>query len=217
MRWALNMLSGRRVTQRSVRPPVSRRRVYHERIGPQRLDDHYYGQISARLGIDKSMVRAIAVIESAEKGLTDRGFPVVRFERAYWKRYRIATREAQAFDKARNSVDLNERWVQFTKMHEEDPFAAVMCHSFGWAQIMGFNHRACGHEDTEGFLESMRTLQGQGRMFMAFVRPQPQLLNAMREHNYSQVAYHYNGPRYARNRYDVKLAGLIRDFGYAWA
>jgi len=122
-----------------------------------------------------------------------------------------------AFDKARNTSDLNARWHQFVAMHKADPVAAVLCHSFGWPQIMGFNHRACEFEDEQNFLRSMRTVDGQGRAFAGFVQSSPRLHAAMKSEAVQDIARHYNGSGYKRNRYDTKLANLLDGGAHAWA
>lgn len=201
----------------SREPAYSKARVYHSHSTDPKLGPEYYDRLAGQLGIGADLVRAISVIESAEKGLTDEGFPVVRFEDHHWRKRRLNTRVAKSFDTAKNSRDLNERWRMFREMHEVDPTAAIMSHSFGWAQIMGFNHRYCGFEHADSFLQAMRTIEGQGRAFVGFVRDQTTLHAAMRDRNMQRVALHYNGRNYAMNDYDVKLARLTSGGGNAWA
>lgn len=207
---ALSSLAGHR--------DVSKRRVYYDAPAETRLDVAYYAAIAERLNVRPSLVRAIAVIETAEKGLTDRGYPVVRLEAAYWRNYRLGTRAAQGFDKAKNSRDLNTRWGQFNEMAKADREAAILCHSFGWAQIMGFNHRTAGYERADNFLRAMMTLEGQAEAFIGFCQGSPLLLDAMRREDIGTIALHYNGPAYRRNDYDKKLVGLLdAGGGNAWA
>lgn len=194
---------------RGEKSAFSPKRVYHDTPGASlALTPDHYRQMADALGIRPQQVRAIAVIESAEKPFTKQGNPVVRFEAHHWRRHRIASRLGQSFDQAKNSNDLDERWIQFEAMYRVDPLAAVKCHSFGWGQIMGFNHRLAGFETTDAFLDAMRTLEGQNRAFVNFVTNSPMLHTAFKQHNIQQVALHYNGPRYADNRYDSKFASI---------
>jgi hypothetical protein len=191
------------------RSALSPRRVFHDQpSGGNTLTADHYRQMAEALGIRAQQVRAIAIIESAEKPFTKAGHPVVRFEAHHWRRHRIASTLGQSFDRAVNSADLDERWVQFLAMHRVDPLAAVKSHSFGWLQIMGFNHRLAGYETTEAFLDAMQTLDGQNKAFVNFVTHSPLLHTAFRQHNVREVARHYNGPRFADNRYDQKFAAL---------
>lgn len=195
---------------RGERSALSPKRVFHEGPAPApvKLGADHYRAIADGLGILPQQVRAIAIIESAEKPLTKGGHPVVRFESHHWKKHRLASRLGQSFDKATNPADLDERWIQFEAMHAIDPLAAVKSHSFGWPQIMGFNHKHAGFESTEAFLDAMRTVDGQNRAFVQFVQNSPMLHRALKQNNAQQVALHYNGKNYAVNRYDQKFASL---------
>ena len=197
--------------------PYSKKRVFHEMPGRQTLGDEYYQEIADKIGVKPDMVRAIAVIESAEKGLTDLGYPVVRFEAHHWRKHRLNTRLAKKYDRAKNPKDLNDRWSQFLDIYDADAEAAVLSHSFGWPQIMGFNHTYCGFQTARSFLDAMRTIEGQGRAFVGFVNDQTSLKRAMQRRNVQDVALHYNGRNYDVNNYDVKLARLLdRGIGHVW-
>lgn len=196
---------------RGERSAISPTRVFYD--GPAetnhvKLTPADYSRIGDALEISPQAARAISIIESAEKGLTPTGKPIVRFEAAHWKKYRIASRLGQSFDKAKNSKDLDERWQQFEAMYRVDPVAAVKSHSFGWPQIMGFNHRNAGFETTDAFLNAMMTVDGQSKAFISFVRNSPSLLKAMRRGDADGVGLNYNGRNYRVNRYAEKYASL---------
>lgn len=202
-----------RIWGRGERSAFSRTRVFYsgpEDAGHPRLMPADYSRIGDALEIPPSSPRAIAIIESAEKALTADGNPVVRFEAEHWKKRRIASRLGQSFDKATNSKDLDERWKQFEAMYQVDPVAAVKAHSFGWPQIMGFNHRLAGFETTDAFLNAMMTVDGQSKAFISFVHNSPQLLRAMRAGDADGVGRHYNGKNYKLNRYAEKYASLSK-------
>lgn len=192
------------------RSALSHKRVFHEGPAPAavKLGADHYRQMADALGIKPQQVRAISIIESAEKPLTANGNPVIRFESHHWKKHRLASRLGQSFDKATNSKDLDERWAQFEAMYRVDPVAAVKSHSFGWPQIMGFNHKHAGFETTDAFLDAMRTVDGQNRAFVQFVTNSPMLHTALKKADAQQVALHYNGKNYSVNRYDQKFASL---------
>ena len=195
---------------RGERSAISPKRVFHEgpAPAPAKLTADHYRQMAEALAIKPQQVRAIAIIESAEKPLTKEGNPVVRFESHHWRKHRLASRLGQSFDKAPNSANLDERWAQFEAMYRIDPVAAVKSHSFGWCQIMGFNHKHAGFETTDAFLDTMRTIDGQNRAFVEFVTNSPALHEGLKRGNAQQVALHYNGRNYAQNRYDQKFASL---------
>lgn len=196
---------------RGERSAFSKSRVFHD--GPthepvQKISADDYSRMGAGLQVPPANVRAISIIESAEKAMTPAGNPIVRFESHVWKRYRLASRLGQSFDKAVNSRDLDERWTQFEAMYRVDPVAAVKSHSFGWPQIMGFNHRNAGFETTDAFLASMKTVEGQCKAFMQFCTNSPALLSALRKSDPDAVGLNYNGKNYKVNQYAEKFANL---------
>jgi hypothetical protein len=195
---------------RGERSAFSKSRVFHD--GPddtvERISNVHYNQMGQGLQVPAPNIRAISIIESAEKAMTPNGNPVVRFENHIWKRYRLASRLGQSFDKMTNSGDLDDRWAQFDAMHRVDPVAAVKSHSFGWPQIMGFNHKHAGFETTESFLSAMMTTEGQCKAFVQFCQNSPSLLAALRKGDADAVGLNYNGRNYQQNRYAQKFANL---------
>jgi len=177
-----------------------------------------YQRVAKDLDVTPAQVRAFAIVESDEKPFTPGGNPVVRFEAARWRKYRIAEKAALAFDNAKNSKDLDVRWAQFEKMRAVNEQAAIMSHSFGIWQVMGFNYARCLCADPVTFLNENMAVEGQFKMFKRFVLSSPNLLAALRKGDAEKVAYHYNGPGYAANKYDVKWAAATKSGGESvWA
>lgn len=87
-----------------------------------------------------------------------------------------------------------------------DRAAALKSTSWGKFQIMGFNHAAAGYDDLEAFVAAMGlTERHQLDAFVALLRAW-NLDAVLRAHDWPAFAKRYNGPRYAENRYDAKLA-----------
>ena len=195
---------------RGERSAFSKSRVYHDASHDDpvmRLDLKLYSVMGDALAAPQN-IRPISIIESAEKPFTPGGNPLTRFEKGYWKDFRIASRLGQSFDRATNSNDTDERWLQFLAMQKVDPVAAVKSHSWGWPQIMGKWHKQCGCETVEAFLDLMSTPEGQCRAFIRFVDESKALRDGIRKGDGDAVGYHYNGPKYARNKYAEKYNNL---------
>lgn len=166
------------------------------------------------LGCAPALVHALSKIESLEDPAA------IRREDHWWRKLRFASREAKAFDRMPNPKDMPARWEIFKAMdavcqadaalNVKARDAAILCHSLGWNQIMGFNHLSCGFDDARNWLAAMRTLKGQRECFIAFVSSDADLLDAFRSRNYPVIALHYNGPNYRANRYDDKLRETVR-------
>ncbi len=84
--------------------------------------------------------------------------------------------------------------------------AAHRACSWGLFQILGTNHAAVGHPTIAGFVEAMEAGAGPHLdAFVAFVQTN-RLDGPLRRRNWAAFARGYNGPGFAANRYDTKLA-----------
>ena len=83
--------------------------------------------------------------------------------------------------------------------------AALESASWGAWQIMGYHWKALGFPSAEEFTGSMGTLEGQARAFALYIMVNG-LAPKLRGKDWAGFAKAYNGPGYARNRYDTKLA-----------
>jgi hypothetical protein len=84
--------------------------------------------------------------------------------------------------------------------------AALQSASWGAFQIMGFNHDAAGFDSVESFVAAQKVSEGaQLKAFVSFVQSQG-LEEALRDHNWAGFAEAYNGPGYAKNHYNTRLA-----------
>jgi hypothetical protein len=200
-------------------PNVSKARVYYPQPSSVKTDlMPLYQQTAKDLDLKPAVVRAFAIVESDEKPVTVIGNPVTRFETGHWKKHRVASPAAMAFDKAKNSKNLDERWEQFEAMRNVNENAAILSHSFGVFQIMGFNYKLALCADPVTFLNRSMTIEGQFTLFKRFMLSSPALLSAARRMRADQVGFHYNGPQYKRNKYDVKWAAAVRAGGESvWA
>ena len=73
--------------------------------------------------------------------------------------------------------------------------------------ILGQNYKACGFDDSQAFVDAMWTGGAAAHLdaFVAFVKAN-NLDGPLRAKNWAAFARGYNGPSYAVNKYDVKMA-----------
>lgn len=91
--------------------------------------------------------------------------------------------------------------------------AALMATSWGRFQILGENYAACGFANLQDFINAMYAGESeQLDAFIEFIDNDPVKLKALREGDWALFARRYNGPAYAENQYDVKLAAADRRF-----
>ena len=89
--------------------------------------------------------------------------------------------------------------------------AADASASWGMFQIMGFNHKACGEKTVSGFVEAMcRSEIDQLLLSARFINGNKVMLDALQKKNWAAFAKAYNGPAYAQNQYDVKMANAYK-------
>ena len=90
-----------------------------------------------------------------------------------------------------------------------DRAAALRSTSWGAFQLLGCNHAAAGFPDVETFVAAM--VSGEGAQLDAFVRfvRASRLDDELVRCDWPGFARGYNGPDFARNRYDVRLAAAF--------
>lgn len=190
---------------------------------PDFVPDEEFNIIGEVVGWRPDILKAIAKKETMFNALDPRD---IRLERAYWRKYRFASREAKRMDRRRNVSARRKnwrerRWAQFIEMDrvaQRDAFlnpavgdAAILCHSFGWPQIMGFNHKVAGFDRAREFLEAMCTLEGQRQAAINFIVETRPVLIAGQKEDFDALGYHWNGPGYKRNRWAVDVANFVAE------
>jgi hypothetical protein len=95
-----------------------------------------------------------------------------------------------------------------------DGHAALRSASWGIGQVMGYNAVPAGYPDAEQMVVAM--IASEGAQLMAMVRfvGANQLDRALRTHDWPSFARGYNGPNYAINSYDTRLASAYARFLY---
>lgn len=127
------------------------------------------------LSIDNKLIKAILMQES------NWNMSATRFEK-------------HVFDREKN------KWVP----PEE---AKLLATSFWWFQIMGFNYKTCWYSSVQEFVDAMKNPEEQFNAFSKFVKSNDTLYNAMKKNppDFQKIAYYYNWPWYAQNRYDKMI------------
>lgn len=175
------------------------------------------------LGVDVASVRAVTHVESRASGFLSDGRPVILFERHIMRR-RLA--------EIGRDVDLLQRYLpeiinvvpggnkggsaehdRLYLAQQIDFDSAVESASWGLFQIMGFHWQVLGYTSAEAFAAAMTESEGrQLDAFVRFIKADAGLHRALRSKDWSDFARRYNGPNYASNKYDVKLAAAYEEF-----
>lgn len=177
-----------------------------------------FERAAARLGCDVAAIRAVWQVESAGDGFGDDGrattlyeghkfseFTNGRFDKTYggvswpkWDRTKYPKGTAEQRHRA--------NWDRILFAARLDRDAAYRAASYGGPQIMGFNFKVCGYRDVHAFVAAMNRSAGdQLDAFVSLILDW-KLDDELREHRWADFARRYNGPGYAANAYDTKLA-----------
>jgi hypothetical protein len=168
--------------------------------------------IAVKLDVDPAAVLAVAEVESGGGHDLPDGRPKILFE-AHWfgklTGYRwndthsnISTRD---WDRSLYRGGAAE-YGRLEAAAALDRTAALKSASWGLFQIMGFNHKACGFDTVEAFVDFIKGPDDADmEAFINFVKANPPILKALREKDWKAFALHYNGPG-AVASYSAKMA-----------
>lgn len=164
-----------------------------------------------RLGVPVASVKAVAEVEATGSGFLPTGEPRILFERHKFSRH-----TGGKYDATHPHIS-NPVWGGYGKESAQhgrlaqavslNRDAALKSASWGRFQILGENYRQAGFQSLQGFINAMyESEQAQLTAFANFILNDPRLLRALKAKDWPAFAARYNGPGYAKNRYDSKLA-----------
>lgn len=188
-----------------------------EFVGPAtKLSGGDITAVAAALQCTSAAVHAVCDVESAGGGFLPDGRPKILFESHSFHtlthgRFGVSNISTPSW--VRNygpgGAHQYDRLAEAMKL---DRAAALQSASWGMFQIMGSNHAACGFSDIEAMVAAMvESERRQLDAFSAFCRSER--IDRFLESSppaFALFAARYNGPGYAQNAYDVKLAGAFR-------
>jgi N-acetylmuramidase len=160
------------------------------------------------LGCDVAAIQAVAEVESG--GRTN--CKAFLFEPHWFSRL-----TNRAFDRTHSSVSYPKwdkskypkgqaRLDQFRKACDLDRDKAHQAASWGLFQIMGFNHQKAGYASAEEMAQGFQAgVENNVVGFTKFIQASG-MGDDLRLHRWASFARKYNGPAYAKNQYDKKLA-----------
>lgn len=180
-----------------------------------------FGPVATTLGCEVAAIRAVAEVESRGAGFLTSKRPKILFEAHVFSRLTY-----HCVDKAYSDISVRVRNTKLYKGGEDeyprlikamavDRAAALKSASWGMFQIMGFNHTACGFASVEEFVQSMYESEARHlQAFVGFIRTNGLAIH-LKNKNWAGFATAYNGPDYAENAYDVKMANAYKKYSGA--
>jgi N-acetylmuramidase-like protein len=168
--------------------------------------------VAARLGCEWEAVAAVALVESGPLGgFAADGRPVILFERHLFSR-----KTNRAFDTSHPNVSnptpggypraQADRWTQLAEAYALNPDAALQSASYGRFQVLGQNYPTLGMDNVRTYVSKLATSESdQLEAFEGYVKFN-KLEAALKAKDWAKFAGGYNGPGYAANQYDQKMA-----------
>jgi hypothetical protein len=179
------------------------------------LDEQGMAAVTDGLGVAAADVWAVLTVETRGCGFLPDRRPAILFERHVFSREtghkfdsthsEISSREgggygdggAHQYDRLQQAADLDRR-------------AALRSTSWGIGQLMGFNAEIAGYADVEAMVTDMAVSENNQLLGMSKEIGHNGLDRALRSHDWTSFARGYNGPAYAKNRYDTRLAAAYQ-------
>lgn len=182
----------------------------------KRLDDIDLPTLGARIGVGEDELHAFLDVETRGSGFDSQGRTTILFEPHVFyrnlsgeKRAR-AVREGLAYAKWGQAPYPKDSYPRLLKAIAIDETAALKSASWGLGQIMGGNHIAAGYDTVQDMVTAFAAdEENQLSAAVNFIKAN-HLDDELRRHDWAGFARGYNGPGYARNKYDVKLAEAFR-------
>ncbi|MEN0098660.1 MAG: N-acetylmuramidase family protein [Brucella pseudogrignonensis] len=177
--------------------------------------------LARQTGIDPAALLAVAEVESGGRALFDingKKEPAIRFEGHYFDR-RLAGRirdqarqaglSAPEAGRVRNPKTQRERWLLLERAVSIHKKAALESTSWGLGQVMGAHWEWLGYSSIDELVaEARSSVGGQVRLMLNFI-DKAGLKTALEQKDWRNFARRYNGPAFARNQYDSRMAAAF--------
>jgi hypothetical protein len=180
-------------------------------------------RIAADLKVEPAAFRAVLEVEAAGSGFDKRNRPKALFERHHFFRnlkddpglQSRAVAEGLAYPKwgekpyPKGSDAVYDEITRACAIDEDD---ALLSTSWGLGQVMGMNHRLAGCKSVRELVEQAKASEANQLQHVANFIWNSGLQDELMTKNWAKFARGYNGPGYAQNQYDVKLARAYAKF-----
>jgi len=181
-------------------------------------------QQAAELGIEPAALQAIHEVECRGSGFNADNTPVILFERHVMRQRLIAgklfsiaekmeVKQPNLCSKTSGGYGLysaqHGRLAAAAEYHRE---SALESCSWGIGQVMGYHWKSLGYESLQAFVNAMYKDEASQLDAMCRYIKVNGLINALKNKDWKAFARGYNGPAFAKNSYDMKLANAYKKF-----
>ena len=169
-----------------------------------------------RLEVGAAELWAMLTVETSGCGFLPDRRPVILFERHVFHR-----QTSGAHDRMHPAISAPEpggylggapEYGRLAEALALDRTAALKSTSWGIGQIMGYNAPSAGFASAGDMVAAMANREDQQLLATANFLRARRLHLALAAHDWTTFAREYNGPDFARNQYDARLAAAYRRF-----
>ena len=187
------------------------------------LTEQDFQCIAEQLQIEVAALKAVQQVETGGRGgFFEPGKPAILFEgHIFWSQLKKKGVNPEDHLKGNENI-LYPKWEKrhylggireyerLEKARMINVEAANASASWGMFQIMGFNYAACGCKSVDELVQAMCESEvRQLELFANFIRLS-KLDMLLKNLDWAGFAKRYNGPLYAENKYDAKLAAAYQ-------
>ena len=184
---------------------------------PLHLTDADLVKAASTLGVPVAAIRTVNEVESRGEGFLPDGRPVILFERhVFHARLKARGLDVDALAVQYPNIVSATRGgymgnaAEYTRLATAERIDADTAHesaSWGAFQVMGYHWKALGYSSIADFVARMQRSEADHLdVFVRYVAADTGLVAALKGRKWAAFARGYNGPDYARNLYDTKLA-----------
>lgn len=172
-----------------------------------------------RLRVRAAEVWAVLSVETLGCGFLPDRRPLILFERHVFSRETGHRFDAQHPDISNRQpggygAGGAHQYDRLGRALTLDRKAALRSASWGIGQLMGFNAQVGGFADVEAMVTAMAESETRQLLGMAGEIVGNGLSHALADHDWATFARGYNGPGYARNRYDTRLSAAHQKYAH---
>ncbi len=167
-----------------------------------------------KLSVSPTEIWAVLRIETRGVGYFADRRPAILFERHVFSRRTKGRFDKQAPDisnkQAGGYASGPAEYTRLEKAMALDAQAALESASWGLGQVMGYHAPELGYGSVEQYVSRMMESEDEHLAAFAAYIQHNGLDKALREHDWAAFAHGFNGPGYAKNEYDKKLASAYQ-------
>jgi len=168
------------------------------------------------LNVKLPQLLAVVTVETSGCGCFSDRRPAILFERHIFSKQTGGRFDAEHPDISNRSpggyTHSSGEYNRLAKAVELDRPAALKSASWGLGQIMGFNFDKAGYDSVETMVQKSIESEDEQLLAMANFLKATGLDRPLAAQDWASFARGYNGPDFARNLYDAKLAAAFQRF-----